>query len=490
MSKGWRRTQRAPAPTGRPQQKKEKQSPVVQQPKKHHSGEIDEGVVCRRWFVARSASSARKSREGKDRGFCSRTNPCVTRRGSCGSSGGWHGDCSSGARRVTGEISVGGSFAEGQEGSEVNTETAVVRSGSCSSAAGELAQARHNLKVLRSEASETAVPPLPPPHAGEVEQLRAEVAKLRMEKEDVKCSYRGREIESRAPRSSKGESNSPQWSYRPQFRQAAFIDDANATRRCVVAHHIPWGFPPPRVGEGVPPDMVWEVFVLVRPVTLAHRFCVCAAPPVLWTLRLRRSIQAGSVRWVIWQRIYRCHTPIMVQMRTNAVQSVPSRVGVRWRTSVTTKCLNGACCPIHRPVTTRWIACERMKQWALWSVPHLWSFATFYRQFCTKQFPTGNNDCNEQSVGDEVNDEILDIASVDFRNGWDVWFRGPSANWRQMIPWSLQSQPNWRVSPQVSSGWRQWTWSSCSQSGLVSWNPFLDSWRERIVLQSALHWLR
>ena len=51
----------------------------------------------------------------------------------------------------------------------------------------ELAQARQNLEVLRAEASETAAAP-PPPHAsGEVEQLRAEVAKLRMEKED-ECS--------------------------------------------------------------------------------------------------------------------------------------------------------------------------------------------------------------------------------------------------------------------------------------------------------------
>ena len=51
----------------------------------------------------------------------------------------------------------------------------------------ELAQARRNLEVLRAEASETAAAAPPPPHtSGEVEQLRAEVAKLRMEKEDSK----------------------------------------------------------------------------------------------------------------------------------------------------------------------------------------------------------------------------------------------------------------------------------------------------------------
>ena len=73
----------------------------------HHSGELDEGVVCARWFVARGASFAEPIR--------------VTSRSSFGSSGedceAGDGNYSSGARRFNGEISVGGSFAD----SEVDT---------------------------------------------------------------------------------------------------------------------------------------------------------------------------------------------------------------------------------------------------------------------------------------------------------------------------------------------------------------------------------
>ena len=132
----------------------------------HHSGEADESVICPRWFVARGASVARKPRVGKGRGHFSRTNPCISRRSSFGSSRedceARGGDHSFGTRRFTGEISVGGSFAEGQEGSQDDTsgrearflfaicregfeEAPVVRSGSCSSAPEEIPGSRTNL---------------------------------------------------------------------------------------------------------------------------------------------------------------------------------------------------------------------------------------------------------------------------------------------------------------------------------------------------------
>ena len=157
----WPPAQRAPAQKGRPQQKKERPSTSAEEGT-HHSGEVDESVVCPRWFVARGASFTRKSREGKGRSHLSRINPCVTRRSSFGSSGedceARGGNYSSGTRRFNGEISVGGSFAEGQEGGEVDTkrrearfmfaicregfkEASVVRSGSCKSGAG-IIQAR------------------------------------------------------------------------------------------------------------------------------------------------------------------------------------------------------------------------------------------------------------------------------------------------------------------------------------------------------------
>ena len=70
----------------------------------HHSGEVNESVVCPRWFVA----IARKPREGKAEAI----SPEPIRVSQDGVSG---------ARRFNGEISVGGSFAEGQEGGEVDT---------------------------------------------------------------------------------------------------------------------------------------------------------------------------------------------------------------------------------------------------------------------------------------------------------------------------------------------------------------------------------
>ena len=78
-------------------------------------------------------------------------------------------------------------FAIHREGFE---EAPVVRSGSRSSAPEEI-QARgrtcSSTAKLGGSASETAAAPPPPPHAnGEVEQLRAEIAKLRMEEEDSK----------------------------------------------------------------------------------------------------------------------------------------------------------------------------------------------------------------------------------------------------------------------------------------------------------------
>ena len=88
----------------------------------------------------------------------------------------------------------------------------------------ELAQARQNLEVLRCEASQTAAAPLPPPHAnGEVEQLRAEVAKLRMEKEDSKCNVGMTEVDILRAELQEAQkerdclrhmgSKSPRWSY-------------------------------------------------------------------------------------------------------------------------------------------------------------------------------------------------------------------------------------------------------------------------------------
>ena len=102
----------------------------------------------------------------------------------------------------------------------------------------ELAQARQNLKVLRAEASETAPAPPPPPHAsGEVEQLRAEVAKLRMEKEDARCSLGMTEVDRLRAELQEVQKERDHLRHGPS-RLAALIDDANAKRRC-VAHHIP-----------------------------------------------------------------------------------------------------------------------------------------------------------------------------------------------------------------------------------------------------------
>ena len=114
----------------------------------------------------------------------------------------------------------------------------------------ELAQARRNLEVLRAEASETAAAAPPLPHAsGEVEQLRAEVAKLRMEKEDSKSLGMSTEVDRLRAELQEvqkerdclrhGQQVTPmELQTTTSSRMAALIDDADAKRRCVV-HHIP-----------------------------------------------------------------------------------------------------------------------------------------------------------------------------------------------------------------------------------------------------------
>ena len=74
-----------------------------------------------------------------------------------------------------------------------------------------------------------------------------------------------------------------------------------------------------------------------------------------------------------------------------------------------------------------------MKQWALWSIPHLWSFLDSQPVSPTtvpdgptlhQSIPVGVTDCDEQSVVDEVDEETSDTASVDSRNGMSD-FEGP-----------------------------------------------------------------
>ena len=188
----------------------------------HHSGEVDESVVCPRWFVARGASFARKSRPLPISPEPIRVSPDEVRSAALAK-----------IARLEAAITALGPDDSTEKSvleealQKVKKEAKLTPVGerldSClqfieraskrlqlcevdlaqvlqkkSRLENELAQARQNLEVLRAEASETAVapPPPPPPHAsGEVEQLRAEVAKLRMEKEDVKCNLGMTEVE-------------------------------------------------------------------------------------------------------------------------------------------------------------------------------------------------------------------------------------------------------------------------------------------------------
>ena len=156
----WLQVQRGPAPKWRPQQKKERPIPLVQQPKEPTTVEKLTKALS---AVDGSSPEAQMLRDSEGGGRFSRTNPCISRRSSFGSSredcearGGNH---SSGARQFTGENSVGGIFAECQEGGQDDIswrearflfaihregfeEAPVVRSGSRSSTREEV-QVRH-----------------------------------------------------------------------------------------------------------------------------------------------------------------------------------------------------------------------------------------------------------------------------------------------------------------------------------------------------------
>ena len=264
--------QRAPAPKGRPQQKKERQSPVVQQPKKGPTtvekltkaldGSSPEAQVLRESLEkakteaislepirvspdeVRAAVAAKIARletamtvlGPDDSPEKSMLEEALQKEAKLTPVGERFDSCLQFIERASKRLQL----------CEVDLAQVLQKK---SRLEGELAQARHNLEVLRAEASETAAPPPLPPHAGEVEQLRAEVAKLRMEKEDVKCSLGITEVERLRVELQEvqkerdclrlGQQVTPmELQTTASSRMAALIDDADAKRRC-VAHHIP-----------------------------------------------------------------------------------------------------------------------------------------------------------------------------------------------------------------------------------------------------------
>ena len=257
----WPPAQRAPAPKGRPQQKKERPSPpLVQQPKEGPT--TVENLTKASSALDGSSPEAQVLRESLEK---ARQRPSpepirVTSRSSFGSSGedceAGDGNYSSGARRFNGEISVGGSFAD----SEVDTSGE--RLDSClqfieraskmlqlsevdlapvlqkkARVEDELAQARQNLEVLRAEASETAAAPL----SSSACQRRSGATLCGGCKVDGegRCKVqfgddRGREIASRAPRSSEGEIlfEALAASHPDGVADHSFVKNGGSYRRC------------------------------------------------------------------------------------------------------------------------------------------------------------------------------------------------------------------------------------------------------------------